>query len=143
MLDGIEEEVDKLDERALLERADRKFLGEMVELRRRVAELRRLLTPHREVFAALARPDFELPAKTESAAHFRALNDQLERALDAVENAREMVLGSFQLYMTGTAQSTNNIVKTLMVVTVMVGILGAFEMKFFKSGATGFMLVIA
>lgn len=151
VVDGVEADVDRLDELALLEHGDREFLGKLVRLRRRVAELRRLLTPHRGVFAALARPDFELLAKTESAAHFRALNDRLERAIDAVENAREMVLGSFELYMTGTAQNTNNFVKLLTSVTVLVGLLGViagvmginFEVEFFRSGMAGFLLVIA
>jgi Mg2+ and Co2+ transporter CorA len=150
-LDGLEEEVERLDEAALRQRADPRFLEELAALRRRVGDLRRLLAPHREVFAALARPDFRVVAASESAAHFRALNDRLERALDAADAAREMVLGSFELFMTGTAQSTNDTVRVLTVVTVLIGLTGViagvmgmnFPLALFDSGAVGFAAVLA
>ncbi len=151
VLNKLEEDVDRLDEAALLKRADREFLGELVELRRRVSELRQLLAPHQEVFASLSRPDFEAIATTESAAHFRSLNDRLDRAIDAVEHAREMVIGTFELFMTGTAQSTNDTMKVLTLVTVIVGVTGVlagvmgmnFTIGFFESGLTGFLIVVA
>jgi Mg2+ and Co2+ transporter CorA len=150
VLENLEAEVDRLDETALRQPADHAFLEELVELRSRVAELRRLLTPHREVFSALARPDFEVLASSESAAHFRALDDRLERAIEAVEHTREMVIGSFELFMTGTAQNTNDIMKVLTIATVLVGIMGViagimgmnFKLAFFESGALGFTIVL-
>ncbi len=150
VLNKLEEDVDRMDEDALLTRANRAFLDDLVELRRRVSNLRQLLAPHQEVFAALSRPDFEAVATTESAAHFRSLNDRFERAMDAVEHAREMVIGTFELFMTGTAQNTNDTMKVLTLVTVLVGITGViagimgmnFRFGFFESGLTGFLIVI-
>ncbi|HUP27018.1 MAG TPA: CorA family divalent cation transporter [Chloroflexia bacterium] len=150
VLDRLEDDVDDLDEVALLKPADRAFLRRLVDLRRRVSEVRQMLAPHREVFAALARPDFEAIAATESAAHFRALEDRLDRALDAVEHAREMIIGTFELFMTGTSQSTNETMKVLTVVTVLVGAMGViagimgmnFQADFFSSGTEGFYAVL-
>lgn len=150
VLDELELSVDRLDEAVLTHPDDHEFLEDLVDLRRRVGELRRLLTPHREVFAALARPDFASIAQTESAAQFRSLADRFERAVESVENARELVLGSFDLYMTGTSRRTNDSVRALTIVTVALGVIGAvaglmgtnFEVTFFKAGNLGFALML-
>ena len=151
VLDEFEEMVDTLDEEVLLHPNDREFLEDLVKLRRRVGQLRRLLAPHREVFSGLARPDFHLLVGEDASAQFRSLDDRFERAIDAVENARELVIGSFDLYMAGTARKTNEAVQILTIVTVSLGIIGAvagvmgtnFSVGFFKSGATGFILMLA
>ncbi len=151
VLRSLEDEVDRLDEMAILAPADRKFLRQVVTLRRRVSYLRQLIAPHQEVFAALARPDFEAIAQTASAAHFRALEDRLNRAIDAVEHTREMVIGTFELFMTGTSQSTNDTMKVLTLVTALVGLMGVmagimgmnFTTELFESGTPGFALTIA
>ena len=150
VLHNLEDEVDRLDEMAILAPANRKFLRQVVALRRRVSYLRQLIAPHQEVFAALARPDFEAIAHTTSAAHFRALDDRLDRAIASVEHAREMVIGTFELFMTGTSQSTNDTMKVLTLVTVLVGLMGViagtmgmnFTTELFEAGTPGFALTI-
>ena len=72
------------------------------------------------------------------------------RHLRAAENARDLVLGSFDLYMTGTARKTNDAVQVLTIVTVSLGIVGAvagvlgtnFTVGFFKAGEVGFVLML-
>lgn len=150
VLETFEEAVDDLDEEVLLHPNDREFLKDLVELRRRVGALRRLLAPHREVFSGLARPDFHGLAGSDAAPQFRSLEDRFERAMDAAENARDQVIGSFDLYMTGTARKTNETVQVLTIVTVSLGIIGAvagvmgtnFTVEFFKAGVRGFWLMI-
>ena len=112
----LEMEVEKLDDAAL--RSQRDLVDRLVAMRRRVAHVRRMLTPHREVYAGLTRPDF-LPRLAES--EERALTDatrRLERAVDAVADAREMLIGTFDVHMTRTAQRTNDVMKTLTLATV-------------------------
>ena len=150
VLDEFEEAVDTLDEEVLLRPNDREFLEDLVDLRRRVGQLRRLLSPHREVFAGLARPDFNLLSGGDAGPQFRSLDDRFERAMDAVENARDLVIGSFDLYMAGTSRKTNDALQILTVVTVSLGIVGAvagvmgtnFKVGFFEAGARGFSLMI-
>jgi magnesium transporter len=150
VLEEFEEAVDTLDEEVLLRPNDREFLGDLVDLRRRVGQLRRVLAPHREVFANLARPDFQLLSGSEAGPQFRSLADRFERAMDAAENARDLVLGSFDLYMAGTSRKTNDAVQILTIVTVSLGIIGAvagvmgtnFTVDFFKAGVKGFVLMI-
>ena len=116
-VDDLERRVDVLDERALKQSSD-DVLRDMMLMRRRISAIRRTLTPHREVYAALARPDFEVLASSESAAYFRALVDRMERAIGAVENARELLIGSFDIFMTRTGQRTNDVMRILTIISV-------------------------
>jgi magnesium transporter len=135
----LEMEVEKLDDAAL--RSERDLVDRLVAMRRRVAHVRRMLTPHREVYAELTRPDF-LPKLNE--AEERALDDagrRLERALDAIADAREMLIGTFDVHMTRTAQRTNDVMKTLTLATVILlpsvvlaGVMGMnFKVSFFEN----------
>jgi Mg2+ and Co2+ transporter CorA len=77
-----------------------------------------MLTPHREVYAELIRPDFlpQLDEREERA--LAAASKRLERAVDAIANAREMLIGTFDVHMTRTAQRTNEIMKVLTLASV-------------------------
>ncbi len=131
LLEDLEIEVDKIDAHALRPRHSRDLLTELTKLRQRVAFVRRILTPHREVYAAMARPDFQVIANSTSAPHFRILADRLDRAIEAVENARELLVGSFDIFSTQTTLRTNEVIKVLTLVSfvwfpasVIVGITG-------------------
>jgi Mg2+ and Co2+ transporter CorA len=150
-VDDLEHEVDRLDERALEEEDRNTVLREMLALRRRIGSVRRTLTPHREVFAALARPDFEVIASSESAPHFRAIADRLERAISAVENARELLIGSFDILMTREGQRTNDVMRVLTIISVILlpavvlaGVMGMnFKVGFFEDPAMFWVVITA
>jgi len=117
--DELEVAVDRLDGEALQPTASRDLLGDLVALRHRIAMARRVLTGHREVFAALARPDFETIAGSTAMASFQAVAARFERAIEAVEGARDSLVGTFDIHATRTAQRTNDIVKVLTMVSVL------------------------
>jgi magnesium transporter len=120
VVEAIEREVDVLDDRLLADTpCDRRAMLVLALLRRRVAELRRLLAPHREVYAILAHPKFAPIEGSDDADLFPLLNDRLARAIDAVENAREMLIGSYDIYMTQLSQRTNDVMKLLTVTSVL------------------------
>jgi Mg2+ and Co2+ transporter CorA len=126
-----------------------RLLETLIEARRRVAEVRRLLIAHRDVFYGLARPDFMATEKPETRPHFIALNSRLERAEDDVDHTRELVVGAFELLSMRAAQKTNDTMRVLTFVTVLLGSLALFagvmgmnfELAFFKSGQQGFLIV--
>lgn len=126
-------------------------LKELQRLRRWASRLRRMLAPHRVVFGAMSRPDFRPDEGREADRHFNALNMRFERALDMVENARDQVLGSFELFSNQTALRTNQAMRVLTFVTVVTGlmatIVGALGMNFgaglFDSGDAGFYAALA
>ena len=142
-VEEIERRVDKFDEQILTsELQDREFFSQMIGLRRDVSKLRRWLMPHRDVFYALSRPDFQKIAESDSAEHFQHLNHHFEGAVDAVESLRDTVLSLFDLYTTRASHRMNNLMKRLTFVaivfgalSVIVGALGMnFEAGFFKQG---------
>jgi Mg2+ and Co2+ transporter CorA len=130
--EDVERDIDDLDDRALRAAPGQISVRELVGVRRRIAVLRRTLSPHRGVIAALARPELGLtPVDGDP---WPGVLERLERAIDAVEHARELLLGSFDLAMTRTAQRTNDIVRVLTVVSVVLlpaGVMaGIFGMNF-------------
>lgn len=126
-------------------------LDELRNLRKAASRLRRMLAPHRVVFAGLARPDFR-PGEEEAAnGHFLSLERTYERAMDMVENARDLVVGSFELFSSQTALVTNESMRTLTFATVVIGLLAViagvlgmnFHTPFFDTGTLGFALASA
>lgn len=118
-VDAIEDDVDAIDTESL--RDDRRdLLPDLVALRRRISHLRRLLSDHRSVFASLAAPDIEaFSGDQDGAAALHAVTARFEGAIGAVEDSREILLGSFDVYMTRTAQRTNDVMKVLALATVL------------------------
>jgi magnesium transporter len=123
LVEHVEELIDELDEKLLAEDVEKEgeesLLAELVAARRRITRLRRVLAPHRDPFAILAQPDSNAFTPAESAATYQRLYERLEKAIDSLDNAREMLVGSFEILMTQTAQRTNDVVKVLTVVSVL------------------------
>ena len=119
-VDAIEEDVDRLDAAALQGRAAEGSLRELVRCRRRIAHLRRLLADHRSVFTALGSPELKsVIEEPDEAALVAGLTARFDGALSAVEESREALLGSFDVYMSQTAQRTNEVMKVLTLATVL------------------------
>ncbi len=119
-VDAIEDDVDRLDARSLRDDGTRELLDDLVALRRRIARLRRVLTDHRQLFASLAGAEIaQVTDNPDSGAAFQAVAGRFENAIGAVEDAREVLIGSFEVYMTRTAQRTNDVMKVLTLVTVL------------------------
>ena len=136
-LERIERDIDALDEIALRARGEADFLDKVLVLRRRIARLRRALAPNREALLPLERPDVALTSDLGDT--WPGIAQRLERAIDGVENARELLVGSFDLYLGRSAQRTNDVMKILTLVSaialpgiVLAGVMGMnFEMTFF------------
>ncbi len=78
-----------------------------------IARARRIAALHTDVYAEIARPDF-LPRLDEADRAMLALAlERLEKAIAAIANAREMLIGTFDVHMTRTAQRTNDIMRVL------------------------------
>jgi magnesium transporter len=147
---NIEERVDALDEDILKERGQTAILREMVSIRRSISALRRVLAEQRPVFYALSRPDIGRALDENARRSFERLGERLERAIDEVERTRDVLVGSFDLFTSLSAQTTNELVKILTFATVLLGGFGAiagllgmnFELPLYQSGTPGFLAVI-
>ena len=82
--------------------------------------------------------------------------DRLDEAVDAVESARELLIGAFDVYMATSAQRTNDVMKALTILSaillpavVLAGVMGMnFKIGFFDSPgnfwlAVGAMVTLA
>jgi Mg2+ and Co2+ transporter CorA len=119
-VDAIEADVDRLDAESLRGSASDQALSDLVHCRRRIAGLRRLLADHRSVFTALASPELRgVIEDPDEAALLAGLAARFEGALSAVEESREALLGSFDVYMSRQAQRTNEVMKVLTLTTVL------------------------
>jgi magnesium transporter len=148
LAESIEREIDRLDERALRHRPRNDVLAAIVALRRRIGLIRRTLAPHRVAFAALARPEMEL--HDELGRPWPGLTERLERTIDAVENLRDLLLGTFDIHMGRAAQEANDVMKVLTLLSavllpavVLAGVMGMnFEAPFFDD-PNNFWVVVA
>lgn len=151
-LNNVEDQIDRFDDAALTGKLSGKSeISGLVSMRRWVRHLRRLLIPHREVYGRLARPDFAHFFNDGTTGYVDSLYNRMEKAIDAVDNARDLVFGSFDILMAQSTENTNNIVKVLTVVTVaaalaavLAGTLGMnFAADIFQTGNAGFFTAVS
>ncbi|MBN6150190.1 CorA family divalent cation transporter [Xanthomonas sp. AmX2] len=149
---AFEMEIERLEVQLLADSAPgRACLPQLGRLRRSASRLRRMLAPHRRVFDGLSRPDFLPDDKAPALRHLQELDERFERAMDVVENARDLVVGSFQLFITQTELQTNERMKLLTFVTVVTGMLAViagilgmnFDTGLFASNSFGFWAAVA
>jgi len=122
----------------------------LVEMRREVGRLRRALVSHREVVLALTRPELEAIASSDSAERFTSLRDRLEEGVQASRDARESIVGSFDVLLASTGQRTNEIMKVLTLASVLLlpgaliaGNMGMnFEVEIFESAAYFWVVLV-
>lgn len=119
ILERLEAAVDRIDAHALRPYHTRDLLTDLSRLRHEVAYVRRRLTPHREVYGALLRPDTRVTSSTGTHGAMVGLHDRLERAIEAAENARELLVGSFEIFTTQTTLRTNEAIKVLTLISAM------------------------
>ena len=141
--------VERLEEGILRNRLDENSV-ELSSLRRAASRLRRMLAPHRELYASLARPDFRPEEDAETTRAFERIDAHFERAMDAVESARDTVIGSLELFSNQIALRTNRSMRILTFATVVIGCLSVvagvlgmnFPARFFDAGDRGFWIAL-
>ena len=154
VIEGIEADIDALDDAALRHRRGDDVLAQLVAMRRRISRVRQALTPHREAFAILARPDLAL--HEELGRPWPGVLQRLEGAIDSVEQTRESLLGTYDVFMGREAQRDSTVMKIFTVLSavllpavVLAGVMGMnFNMAFFDDAsnfwiAIGLMVALA
>ena len=137
LVEGIEREIDALDEHALRRRPRNDVLARD----RRAASPDRADPPDaRPAPRGVRRPGRpEMELHEELGRPWPGLTERLERAIDAVENLRDLLLGTFDIHMGRAAQDANDVMKVLTLLSavllpsvVLAGIMGMnFKLPFF------------
>jgi magnesium transporter len=113
------EEIDTSSMSGIVSSKD-EVIARLVEVRGQIGRLRRALTSHREPILALTRPELDAITSSSSAERFAGLRDRLEAAVQAARDSRESVVGSFDVLLASTGQRTNEIMKVLTLVSVLI-----------------------
>ena len=129
-----------LDERALdlqddvIRNATPQTLERLFGLKRELIGLRRATSPAREIFNQLTNRDLPLVA-SEHVVYFRDVYDHLIRVTDELDNDRDLVAGTLDVYLSTINNNLSVIMKRLTGVTVILAGIGAFAGIFGMSEA--------
>ena len=116
-LDRLSDRIDALEDRVLAGDTDRSGLIELLELKRRLLELRRVLAPMRDMANALLRRDVGI-VTDKSLPYYQDLYDHLVRVLDQVDLYRDLLATVLDARMTVASNSLSAIMKRLTAFTV-------------------------
>jgi magnesium transporter len=148
VLDALGEEIDQLQD-DVVRGPSSWTLDRLFTLKRELMSLRRAMSPAREIFNQLTNRDLEL-VQPEHVIYFRDVYDHLIRVTDELDNDRELVAGTLEVYLSTINNNLTIIMKRLTGVTVilagigaMAGIFGMSEAGLALSGgeAGGFWVV--
>jgi magnesium transporter len=133
ILDGMSDRIETLEERVLEGDADRGSLAEILHLKRRLLELRRVLAPMRDLANALLRSDVDFIGPAESP-YYQDLYDHLVRVIDQVDLYRDLLAAVLDARLTVASNSLNAVMKRLTAFTVVLMvptlIAGVYGMNF-------------
>ncbi len=128
-LDELEREMDRLEEQAVLG-AGSNLMRPILEVKRDLSALRRVLVPQRDAIGRLARREFPI-ISSEMAYRFRDVYDHLMRYADEVTIFQDRMTGVLEGYLSAISNRLNQVMKVLTVVstillpmTVLVGLWG-------------------
>ncbi len=116
-LDRLSDRIDALEDRVLSGDADRRGLIELIDLKRRLLELRRVLAPMRDTANALLRRDMGIVGD-KTLPYFQDLYDHLVRVLDQLDLYRDLLATVVDARMTMASNSLSAIMKRLTAFTV-------------------------
>jgi magnesium transporter len=123
VLDAIEDEIDALQD-DVIAKPNKWTLERLFALKRQLIALRRAMSPAREIFNQLTNRDLAL-VKPEHIVYFRDVYDHLIRVTDELDNDRELVAGTLEVYLSTINNNLSTIMKRLTGVTVILAGIGA------------------
>ena len=130
----LEERLEEFDVQAMRGNSTEQDIERLVKERQEVGRLRRALAAHRSPLTALTHPDLQALGSDASAERFQSLLGRFETTVQEARDARESIVGSFDVLIARTGHRTNDIMKvlTLASVTLLPGavIAGVMGMNF-------------
>ena len=110
-LDKLAEDISEI-ESEVLRRPDPEVLARILELKRKLIEFRRIAGGMREVVNTLARREHGL-LSDDLDPYLRDVYDHLVRTVEFIETYRDLLTGSLDIYLSATANRTNEVMKVL------------------------------
>jgi magnesium transporter len=95
-----------------------KDIERLVEMRQQVGNLRRALAAHRSALVSLTHPELEALGDHASGEQFQSLLRRFESTVQEARDAREAIVGSFDVLIARGGHRTNEIMKVLTLTSV-------------------------
>jgi magnesium transporter len=123
VLDRLADEIDELED-DVIAKASQATLHRLFVLKRELLALRRATSPAREIFNSLTNRDLGV-INPDHIVYFRDVYDHLIRVTDELDNYRELVSGTLDVYLSTVNNNLSLIMKRLTGVTVILAGIGA------------------
>jgi magnesium transporter len=114
----MEERLEDFDVDAMRGQGEDEDIERLIEMRREVGKLRRALSAHRDALVALTHPELEALGDNTSGERFQSLFARFEATLQEARDAREAIVGSFDVLIARGGHQTNETMKVLTLVSV-------------------------
>jgi magnesium transporter len=114
VLDALGDEIDVLED-AVVQAPGRARMQRIFEVKRVVVQLRKVVSPQREVYNAVSRRDYPfIDART--AVYFRDVHDHLVRAFEVIDSYRDLVANTLDAYLASISNRLGQVMKQLTVI---------------------------
>jgi magnesium transporter len=149
--DRIEQRLEEFDVHAMRGAGADKDIEVLVQMRREVGNLRRALAAHRSALVALTHPELEALGDKGSGERVQSLYTRYEAVLQEARDARETIVGSFDVLIARGGHHTNQIMKVLTLASVILlpgallaGVMGMnFKVGLFPNASLFWVVVAA
>jgi magnesium transporter len=132
-MDAMDDAIDDIEDQ-VFQKPTTATLQQVFKIKSAVLNLRRVLSPQREVMNKLARDDYAV-IDARDRVYYRDVYDHVVRLVDLNESLRDLVTGALDTYLSVAANRTNDVVKILTIFTALFSpisaITGFFGMNFF------------
>lgn len=118
MIESIESEVTK--------KAKPEILQKIIKIKKNIILIKKSTLPQREKISFLAKNEYKFISK-KAIPYFRDIYDHSIRVSDSIDNYREAIGGSFDVYMSSVSNSMNEVMKTLSIIATIMLPLGVIS----------------
>jgi magnesium transporter len=117
VLSDLDDGIDALEDAIVKQPTDQQ-LQQMFAVKRQLVELRKVVTPQRDLFARLASGVVEFPGlqDDEVLRYFRDVYDHLIRISDLVDTYRDLMTGAMDVYLSTVSNRLNDVMKKLTII---------------------------
>jgi len=134
VLDALGDEIDDIED-AVVEAPARARMHRIFEMKRTLVQLRKIISPQREVYNALSRRDYPY-IDSHTAVYFRDVHDHLVRAYEIIDSYRDLVANTLDAYLAANSTRLGQVMKQLTVIATIFMPL-SFLTGFFGMNFTG------
>jgi magnesium transporter len=116
VMSSFDDQIDELEEAILKQPTDAQ-LGTLFAMKRQLVSLRKLVTPERDMMAALLAGADDLPGMTDDTErYFRDLYDHLIRLSDLVDSYRDLLTSAVDTHLSTVSNRLNIVMKQLTII---------------------------